>query len=81
MKIGPWEIILILIVVMMVFGAGKIPQIGKQLGRGVRDFKKYSSGQDEPGSTGKAAGPPVSPIITTAKKAPETPTNNTFSKN
>ncbi|MDO8578924.1 MAG: twin-arginine translocase TatA/TatE family subunit [Dehalococcoidales bacterium] len=43
MKIGPWEIILILIVVMMVFGVGKIPEMGKQLGRGIRDFKKYSS--------------------------------------
>ncbi len=43
MEIGFGEIILIVIVAGMVFGVGKLPEIGKQMGRGVRDFKKYSS--------------------------------------
>ena len=44
MKLGPWEIAFILMIVVMVFGAGKLPDIGRQFGKGVRDFKKYSRG-------------------------------------
>jgi sec-independent protein translocase protein TatA len=62
MGIGPGEIILIVIVAIMIFGAAKIPEIGKQVGKGVRDFKKYSSGADGE----KAAGPEHKPVIPTA---------------
>lgn len=47
MKLGPWEIALILVIVMIVFGVGKLPDIGRQLGKGIRDFKKYSKEGDE----------------------------------
>jgi sec-independent protein translocase protein TatA len=62
MKLGLGEIILIVIVIGMIFGVGKIPEIGKQIGKGVRDFKKYSSGADSE----KAAGPAINPVITSA---------------
>ena len=62
MKLGPGEIILIVIVAIMIFGAGKIPEIGKQVGKGVRDFKKYYSGADGE----KAASPEYKPVIPTA---------------
>lgn len=46
---GPWELILILLIVLLVFGAGKLPQIGDALGRGIRNFKSASNGKkDEP---------------------------------
>ena len=44
MKFGPWELGLILIVVILVFGVGKLPDVGRQLGKGIRDFKKFSAG-------------------------------------
>jgi len=44
---GAWELILILLIVLLVFGAGKLPQIGDALGRGIRNFKKASSGKEE----------------------------------
>jgi len=44
MKFGPWEIGLILIIILIVFGVGKLPDIGRQMGKGIRDFKKFSSG-------------------------------------
>ncbi|APV44011.1 sec-independent protein translocase protein TatA [Dehalogenimonas formicexedens] len=44
MRLGPPEIILILIVVILIFGVGKLPQIGKSLGEGLRSFKQA---QDE----------------------------------
>ncbi len=42
---GTGEIVLLLVVVTMVFGASKIPQLGKALGEGIRNFKKAT--QDE----------------------------------
>jgi len=46
---GPWELILILLIVLLIFGAGKLPQIGDALGRGIRNFKNASGGKkDDP---------------------------------
>jgi sec-independent protein translocase protein TatA len=40
MGIGTTELILILAVVMIIFGAGKLPEVGSALGKGIRGFKK-----------------------------------------
>ena len=45
-RIGPWEIILILVVVLIIFGAGKLPQVGSALGKGIRSFKKGATGDE-----------------------------------
>ncbi len=37
---GPMEIIVILLVVLLLFGAKRLPEIGKALGDGIREFKK-----------------------------------------
>jgi sec-independent protein translocase protein TatA len=42
--IGPVELGLILIIVLIVFGAGKIPQVGGALGKGLREFRRASRG-------------------------------------
>jgi len=36
---GPMEMVLILLVVLIIFGAGKLPEVGKALGRGIKEFK------------------------------------------
>ena len=46
-KLGAWELGLILAIVLVIFGAGRIPQIGSSLGRGIRAFKQGISGKDE----------------------------------
>lgn len=46
-KIGLPELLVILLIVLLVFGAGKIPQIAKSLGEGIREFKKNISGSDD----------------------------------
>lgn len=46
MKLGPWEIIAILAVVLIIFGVGKLPQAMGQLGKGIRNFKKAASGEE-----------------------------------
>ncbi len=37
---GPWEIVMILIVVLLVFGAKRIPEIAQSLGKGITEFKR-----------------------------------------
>jgi sec-independent protein translocase protein TatA len=44
---GIWEIILILVIILIVFGVGKLPQVGGAIGKGLRSFKKAQSGEDE----------------------------------
>ncbi|MCK5782934.1 MAG: twin-arginine translocase TatA/TatE family subunit [Desulfobacterales bacterium] len=38
--LGTQELLIILVLVMIVFGAGKLPQVGRSLGQGLRNFKK-----------------------------------------
>lgn len=51
---GLSEWFIILIIVLIVFGAGKLPQVGEALGRSIRGFKKASSGEDEKPAEPKA---------------------------
>jgi sec-independent protein translocase protein TatA len=44
---GMPELIIILVIVMVVFGAGRLPEIGNALGKSIRNFKKASEGKDE----------------------------------
>ena len=46
-RMGPWEIGLIVLVILIVFGVGKLPQVGGAIGRGLRSFRKAQSGEDE----------------------------------
>jgi sec-independent protein translocase protein TatA len=38
--LGHWELLLILLIVLIVFGAGKLPDIGSGIGKGIKNFKK-----------------------------------------
>lgn len=42
-SIGPWELAAILAVVLIIFGPGKLPEVGKSLGKTFREFRKASS--------------------------------------
>ena len=45
--IGPMELIIIFLIVILLFGGKKIPEIAKGLGKGIRDFKTSMSGANE----------------------------------
>ncbi|MFO0591996.1 MAG: twin-arginine translocase TatA/TatE family subunit [Polyangiaceae bacterium] len=47
-RLGPMEIVLILGVALLLFGAGRIADIGKGLGEGIRNFKKGLKDEDPP---------------------------------
>lgn len=46
MRLGFGEILVILVVVLLIFGANKIPQLGDALGKGIRNFKKSQREDD-----------------------------------
>ncbi len=41
------ELIIILVIILIIFGAGKLPQIGEGLGKGIRNFKKATTKEPE----------------------------------
>jgi sec-independent protein translocase protein TatA len=43
---GPWQVIIILAVVLLLFGGKKIPELMKGLGKGVKEFKDASKGEE-----------------------------------
>ncbi len=45
-RVGPWEIGLILVIILIIFGVGKLPQVGGALGKGLRAFRKGQSGEE-----------------------------------
>ena len=44
---GIWELVIIFFIVLLIFGAGKLPKIARDLGGGIKEFKKTISGEDD----------------------------------
>jgi sec-independent protein translocase protein TatA len=44
---GIWELLLVLLIVLLVFGATRLPQIGESLGKAIRNFRKGLSAEDD----------------------------------
>ena len=59
-RIGPTELIIILVIIVIVFGIGRLPEVGSGLGKGIREFRRSVTGKndddskddDEPGLGG-----------------------------
>ncbi|MEA2374871.1 MAG: sec-independent protein translocase protein TatA [Thermoleophilaceae bacterium] len=47
-NVGPVEIIILLVIVLLIFGPKRLPDLGRSLGRGMREFKDSVTGKDEP---------------------------------
>ncbi len=45
-RFGPWEIVLILVIILIVFGVGKLPQAGAAIGKGLRAFRRGQAGEE-----------------------------------
>jgi sec-independent protein translocase protein TatA len=65
----PWHVIVILVIVLVIFGPGKLPMLGKAVGDTVKDFKKAVSDEPKPEDAPAAAAPvatgaaPVAPAV------------------
>lgn len=51
--LGMTELLIILVIVLIIFGAGKLPEIGSGLGKGMRNFKRSVSGEGDEDSARK----------------------------
>lgn len=45
--IGPWQIVLIAVVILLMFGGRKLPELMKGIGQGIREFKDAKEGKNE----------------------------------
>ena len=66
-NIGPGEIVLLLLLALLLFGAKRLPEIGRSLGKGMREFKDSVSGKDD---EHPQLEPPIGTQDTTAPVAP-----------
>ena len=80
--LGGWEIILILAVVLILFGAKKLPELAKGLGTGIKEFKKVtrevqdeiSNAAEEPPQ--KRVAPPAAPTQSQSQNPPNPPADH-----
>ncbi len=47
-NLGPTELIIILVIVVLLFGVGRLGRVGGELGRGIREFRKGLREEEEP---------------------------------
>jgi sec-independent protein translocase protein TatA len=73
MAFGPWEIVIILVILVIIFGAGRLSQVGGAVGKSVREFR-HSVTEEPPA----APLPPAAPPITCADCQATNPATNKF---
>ncbi|MCH7907840.1 MAG: twin-arginine translocase TatA/TatE family subunit [Chloroflexi bacterium] len=49
-RIGPLELIIILVIIVVVFGIGRLPEVGGGLGKGIREFRRSLMGKGDDGT-------------------------------
>ena len=50
LRMGPAELIIVLVIILIIFGAGKLPEIGKAMGQGIKNFRKGVSDLEDDAS-------------------------------
>ncbi len=46
-RLGPFELIIVLVIVIIIFGVGRLPEIGGAVGRAIREFRQATEAPDE----------------------------------
>jgi sec-independent protein translocase protein TatA len=64
---GPWELLILVLIVLLVFGPKRLPEIGRGLGKGMREFKDSVTGKQE-----KEAKQAALTAASASEQAPET---------
>ncbi len=74
MNLGPFELIVILIIVVLIFGVGRVSRIGSELGQAIRGFREgLSEGDDDKPSSDAPRPASVAPEKTSETPAPAAP--------
>ena len=66
-SLGPWELIIVLLIVVVIFGAGRLGEIGGALGKGIREFRTATKDDDAQAAASTTV------VTTTAPAAPVAP--------
>src|SRR3981081_346966 len=79
-SLGPWELIVILVIVVVIFGAGRLSEVGGALGKGIREFRKATTDEHTPPAAPVAPPPPAAspmlPSLAAENKCPSCATVN-----
>ena len=71
--LGAPELIIILVIIVLIFGVGKLPEVGQALGKGIREFRGAADGmEDEEPAKPAAPAAPARPAAPVAVEAPRT---------
>ena len=76
-NIGPLEIGIVLVIALIVFGPKKLPELGKSLGKGIREFKGSIGGGDEEPEETPARPPAIEPAPPADRQPAPRPTADT----
>jgi sec-independent protein translocase protein TatA len=67
--LGAPELIIILVIIILIFGVGKLPEVGQALGKGIREFRGAAdANDDEPQPAAKPAAPAPAPVAVEAPR-------------
>ena len=66
----PGHLIVVLVIVLLIFGPGKLPELGKAMGDGLRELKKATSGDEPNKDTAAASTATVTPISAATRTCP-----------
>jgi sec-independent protein translocase protein TatA len=55
-NVGPMELLIVLVIALVIFGPRRIPEMGRSIGNGMREFKDSMSGSEEPPELESGAG-------------------------
>jgi len=69
--IGIWELLILLLVLLLVFGPKRLPEMGRQLGKGMREFKDSVTGDSK--DDDDVAFPPAEPVVLPESTVPAAP--------
>ncbi|MEZ4867582.1 MAG: twin-arginine translocase TatA/TatE family subunit [Caldilineaceae bacterium] len=56
---GPWELVIILIIVAMLFGVGRLPEVFGAVGKGIREFRKESTNAEQSNKSSSSGDKPT----------------------
>jgi sec-independent protein translocase protein TatA len=71
-NIGPLELIIVLVIVLLIFGAKRLPEVGRGLGTGMREFKDSVTGKGDKDEPKELSSTSEQPAVTQEQKERET---------
>jgi sec-independent protein translocase protein TatA len=75
-NVGPMELVIVLVVALIVLGPKRLPEVGRSLGNGLREFKDSLQNPDREDDPHLDVEEPPKPVTTAAATAPSGPEND-----